>query len=80
MTTDRLSAVLDLIEVRSIISGSTAVSGRWKTESSLDEELKFFAVVQGRMRLSTDGSGGVIPAMVAELLRPRLASMLMTVE
>ncbi|MBP3043018.1 AraC family transcriptional regulator [Arthrobacter jiangjiafuii] len=56
MTTDRLSEVLDLIEVRSIISGSTAVSGRWKTESSLDEDLKFFAVVQGRMRLSTDGS------------------------
>ncbi|MCC3300707.1 AraC family transcriptional regulator [Arthrobacter sp. zg-Y895] len=55
MVNDRLSEVLDLIEVRSIISGSTAVSGRWETESSLDEDLKFFAVVQGRMRLSTDG-------------------------
>lgn len=56
MMDDRLSEVLDLIQVRSIISGSTAVSGRWETESSIDEDLKFFAVVQGSMRLSTDGS------------------------
>ena len=55
MMDDRLSEVLDLIEVRSIISGSTAVSGRWETESSIDEDLKFFAVVQGRMRLCADG-------------------------
>lgn len=54
--TDLLSEVLDLIEVRSIVSGSTAVSGRWETESSIDEDLKFFAVVQGRVRLSADGS------------------------
>ena len=53
---DRLSEVLDLIEVRSIISGSTAVSGRWETESSIDEDLKFFAVVQGTVRLAADGS------------------------
>ncbi|UWX96937.1 AraC family transcriptional regulator [Arthrobacter zhaoxinii] len=57
MMDDRLSEVLDLIEVRSIISGSAAVSGRWETESSIDEDLKFFAVVQGRMHLSTDGPG-----------------------
>lgn len=55
MMDDRLSEVLDLIEVRSIISGSTAVSGRWETESGIDEDLKFFAVVQGRVRFSTDG-------------------------
>lgn len=55
MMDDRLSEVLDLIEVRSIISGSTAVSGRWETESSIDEDLKFFAVVQGGMRLTADG-------------------------
>lgn len=56
MMNDQLSEVLDLIEVRSIISGGTAVSGPWISDSRLDEDLKFFAVVQGSMRLSTDGT------------------------
>lgn len=54
-TSDRLSEVLDFIEVRGIISGGSAVHGRWESESRLDEDLKFFAVVQGRMRVLTDG-------------------------
>ncbi|WP_146360224.1 AraC family transcriptional regulator [Arthrobacter yangruifuii] len=56
MADDRLSEVLELIEVSSIISGSTAVSGRWETASRLDEDLKFFAAVQGRMQLTTNGA------------------------
>lgn len=54
-TSDRLSEVLDFIELRGVISGSSAVHGRWESESQLDEDLKFFAMVQGRMRVSTDG-------------------------
>ena len=57
-TSDRLSEVLDFIELRGVISGSTAVHGRWESESQLDEDLKFFAMVQGRMRVSTDGKIG----------------------
>ncbi|MCC3275389.1 AraC family transcriptional regulator [Arthrobacter sp. zg-Y20] len=56
MANDRLSEVLDFIEVRGIISGSTAVHGRWESESLLEEDLKFFAVVQGSMRVSTNGA------------------------
>ncbi|MDM7991329.1 AraC family transcriptional regulator [Arthrobacter sp. zg-Y877] len=55
MVSDRLSEILDFIEVRSVISGSVAVHGRWETEARLDDDLKFFAVVQGSMRLETDG-------------------------
>lgn len=55
MMNDRLSEVLDFIEVRSMISGGTAVQGRWESRSRIDEDLKFFAMVQGSMRLTTDG-------------------------
>ncbi|WP_354179406.1 hypothetical protein [Arthrobacter sp. UYP6] len=45
----------ELMHERGIISGSSAVHGRWESESRLDEDLKFFAVVQGRLRVSTKG-------------------------
>ncbi|WP_374947306.1 AraC family transcriptional regulator [Agreia sp.] len=57
MPQDRLSDVLDLIEVRSVISGASAVRGRWQTSSDIDDDLKFIAVVQGRVWLDTDGLG-----------------------
>ncbi|MCQ1948734.1 AraC family transcriptional regulator [Arthrobacter sp. zg-Y859] len=55
MVSDRLSEVLDFIQVRGVISGSIAVHGRWETEARLDDDVKFFAVVQGSMKLATDG-------------------------
>ncbi|MCC3294293.1 AraC family transcriptional regulator [Arthrobacter sp. zg-Y411] len=55
MESDRLSEVLEFISVRSMISGGMAVNGRWESRSRIDEDLKFFALVQGSMRLSTDG-------------------------
>ena len=55
MGNDRLSEVLEFISVQSLISGGTAVRGRWESRARIDEDLKFFAVVQGGMRLSTDG-------------------------
>ena len=55
MGNDRLSEVLDFISVQSMISGGTAVRGPWESRARIDEDLKFFAVVQGSMRLSTDG-------------------------
>ncbi|MCQ1946098.1 AraC family transcriptional regulator [Arthrobacter sp. zg-Y1116] len=55
MVSDRLSEVLDFIQVRGVISGSIAVHGRWETEARIDDDMKFFAVVQGSMKLATDG-------------------------
>jgi AraC-like DNA-binding protein len=55
MSQDRLSDVLDLIEVRSVVSGASAVRGRWQSGSDIDDDLKFIAVVQGRVWLDTDG-------------------------
>jgi len=55
MTSDRLSDLLDLIEVRGVISGGMAVRGPWGSESLLDGDLKFFAVAQGGMTVFTDG-------------------------
>lgn len=57
MPQDRLSDVLDLIEVRSVVSGASAVRGRWQTGSDIDDDLKFIAIVQGRAWLDTDGLG-----------------------
>jgi AraC-like DNA-binding protein len=55
MAADRLSEVLDLIEVRSVLSGGSAVQGRWRTRGAIDDDLKFIAVVKGRARLNADG-------------------------
>lgn len=55
MVSDRLSEVLDFIEVRGVISGSIAVHGRWESHARMDDDLKFFAMVQGSMQLATDG-------------------------
>lgn len=55
MAVDRLSEVLDLIEVRSVVSGGSAVRGRWRTHSAIDDDLKFIAVVRGTARLTTNG-------------------------
>lgn len=53
---DRLSEVLDLIEVRSVVSGGSAVRGRWRTHSVIDDDLKFIAVVRGHATLTTNGA------------------------
>lgn len=55
MTIDRLSEVLDLIEARGVVSGGSAVRGRWRTHCSIDDDLKFIAIVRGRATLLTDG-------------------------
>lgn len=55
MTVDRLSEVLDLVEVRSVVSGGSAVRGRWQTHNIISDDLKFIAVVRGRATLATDG-------------------------
>lgn len=55
MAIDRLSEVLDLIEVRGVLSGGSAVRGRWHTSSVIDDDLKFIAVVKGGATLVTDG-------------------------
>jgi AraC-like DNA-binding protein len=60
MAIDRLSEVLDLIEVRSVVSGGSAVRGRWHTRSVITDDLKFIAVVRGRATLTTDGTDGPI--------------------
>ncbi|WP_188510659.1 AraC family transcriptional regulator [Conyzicola nivalis] len=55
MPADRLSQILDLIEVKSVVSGGSAVRGRWRTDSRIADDLKFIAVVRGSARLDTDG-------------------------
>ncbi|WP_423463994.1 AraC family transcriptional regulator [Promicromonospora sp. MS192] len=58
MIEDQLSAVFDLVEVRGLVSGGFAVHGPWVSRAEI-EGIKFFAVVSGRARLSTDGAGPV---------------------
>ncbi len=59
MAADRLSEVLDLVEVRSVVSGGSALRGRWRTHNSIDDDLKFIAVVRGSADLTTDAAEGV---------------------
>jgi AraC-like DNA-binding protein len=55
MPHDRLTEILDLIEVKSVVSGGSAVSGAWHTGSPIDDDLKFIALVRGAAQLNTDG-------------------------
>lgn len=54
MRMDRLSDILDFVEVRSVVSGGAVVTGRWQTVSVIDDDLKFIAVVAGHARLQTN--------------------------
>lgn len=55
MPADRLSEVLDLLEVRSVLSGGFAACGPWVTRGEVSVPLKFIAVVCGHAQLITDG-------------------------
>lgn len=59
MVGDQLSEVFDLVEVRSLLTGGFAMSGRWVSRAAIDDPLKFFALVCGRVRLTTDGGGPI---------------------
>lgn len=67
MAIDRLSEMLDFVEVRSVVSGGSAVRGRWRTHSSIDEDLKFFAVVRGGAVLTTNGIDGPIKLVAGDV-------------
>ena len=60
MPVDRLSEVLDLIEVRGVVSGGSALRGRWHTRSTIDDDLKFIAVVRGQALLDTEGAAAPV--------------------
>ncbi|MEV7214532.1 AraC family transcriptional regulator [Kitasatospora cineracea] len=55
MTPDRLSEALDLVEVRGVLTGGIAARGGWRGHGPLSDPVKFFALVSGRARLTTDG-------------------------
>ena len=55
MPFDRLSVVPNLVEVRSVVSGGSAIRGLWRAHRLIDDDLKFVAVVHGRDTLATDG-------------------------
>ncbi|MDP9794662.1 AraC-like DNA-binding protein [Catenuloplanes nepalensis] len=53
---DPLSEVLDLVDVRGVVSGGAAVSGAWVSpELDMSSALKFMAVVRGGMRVYAGG-------------------------
>jgi AraC-like DNA-binding protein len=55
MAGDQLSEVLDLVEVRGVLSGGVVGWGRWASGGAIEDPLKFFAVVRGRVRVAADG-------------------------
>ncbi|MFB7222598.1 AraC family transcriptional regulator [Streptomyces sp. NPDC056227] len=55
MAVDRLSQVFDLVQVRSVLTGGVAARGGWWSRGPLVDPVKFFAMVSGRARLTTDG-------------------------
>jgi AraC-like DNA-binding protein len=60
MVDDQLSEAFDLIEIRGLLTGGFAVRGPWVSRGAIGETLKFFAMVCGRARLTTDGIDGPI--------------------
>lgn len=57
MAVDQLSEVLDFVEVRGLLTGGLAATGRWVSRAPVQDPLKFFAMVSGSARLTTDGVG-----------------------
>lgn len=60
MLGDHLSDVFDLVGVRSILTGGIAARGGWSAYGPLRDPVKFFAMVSGRTRLTTDGAGAPV--------------------
>jgi AraC-like DNA-binding protein len=67
MPADRLSEVLDLIEVRGVVSGSSVLRGRWHTRSVIDDDLKFIAVVRGWATLDTEGAAAPVRLVAGDV-------------
>jgi AraC-like DNA-binding protein len=57
---DQLSEVFDLVEVRGLLSGGFAVRGPWVAHTSAVAPLKFFGMMAGGARLTTDGVDGPV--------------------
>lgn len=55
MAGDQLSEVFELVDVRGVLSGGIAARGSWVARAPVQDPLKFFAMVRGRARLTTDG-------------------------
>lgn len=55
MVGDQLSEVFDAVEVSGLLTGGFAVRGRWVSRTPVNDPMKFFAMVCGRARLTTDG-------------------------
>lgn len=66
---DQLSDVLELIEVRGLLSGGFAVRGDWICSFDIEDPIKMIAVVCGRLTLTADGHPSVelVPGDVAIL-------------
>src|SRR5215469_8121990 len=58
MVGDQLSEVLDIVNVRGVLTGGLAVRGRWVSRAVIQDPLKLIAMVCGRARLTTDGIDG----------------------
>lgn len=57
---DHLSEVLDLVDVRGILTGGFAAHGPWAVRAPVDTPLKVFAIASGRVRLTTDGTADAL--------------------
>lgn len=55
MMSDQLSEVLDQIEVRGVVSGGFSANGHWSGRAEIPDELKFFALLRGNMRVTVSG-------------------------
>ncbi|QPZ38654.1 AraC family transcriptional regulator [Paramicrobacterium chengjingii] len=68
MSTDRLTEILNLIDVRGVVSGGAALTGRWRAHGHVAEELKFCAVARGEAQLMTDGIDEPIELVEGEIV------------
>jgi AraC-like DNA-binding protein len=55
MVGDQLSGMLELVEVRGLVTGGFAARGPWIARHDVEDPLKLIAMVAGRGRLTADG-------------------------
>jgi AraC-like DNA-binding protein len=67
MVPDRLSEVLDVVEVRGVLTGGVVARGAWRTGAAVEHPLKFFALLSGSARLTTSGRTAPVELVAGDI-------------
>jgi AraC-like DNA-binding protein len=68
MITEPLSDMLQLLDVKSVLTGTLIAGGVWSIDFPAPEKIKFWGIVEGRCWLQRDGRGAAIELQAGDVL------------